>query len=377
MRVGIDTLFETPRAGTGGLTYLMSLVEGMGRVKGDHEVVVFVSEANRSYFDGAPGVDVVEVGASNESIGRRIWTQQVRLDRAAQRMGCDALLGAGNSVPLFGRVPSAVVLHSLLFLTQLNHPDIVRGIYRRNVVRESCVKARRIIPVSQYAADALLRWEPSFAPKTRVVLEGVGHGFTSERHGRDPYEGLRDDGSRILLFASRLWPYKNVDVCIRALAAYRGSIPVRLAVVGGDFKGEEARLRNLAGECGVTDRVRFLGHVPQQEMPRMYSWADCFVYPSRREWFGLPLLEAMASGVPVLAARTSCIPEIAGYGALFFDADDFAGMANDLETVMTDAAERAALVERGFRRAQEFSWERCARETLAVLQEVAKDDGGA
>ncbi|KAF0207705.1 MAG: group 1 glycosyl [Actinobacteria bacterium] len=371
MRVAVDTLFETPGAGTGGMTYLTSLISAAPAVLGDDSLVALCSDANRTYFESVAGIDLVRAGWSNENRLGRILSQQLLLDRVAHRNGCDVLLGAGNSVPLGGTIPSVVVLHSLQWLFDPAQVGAVRSTYRRFAVEASCHRASRIIAVSQYLADVLVEWRPQFGEKVRTVLEGVDTGYgDSATSTYDPYDSVHAAGGSVILFASTLWPYKNLDVVLRALARLEGASDPRLYICGGDYRGESRRLRALSESLGVSNRVTFLGHVPQSQMPAMYSWADVFVYPSRCESFGLPILEAMSCGTPVVAANTSSIPEVSANAAMLFEPGDFETLAAQLQFILSNEKARTSLEVRGLKRAADLTWERTAADTLAVLREV-------
>jgi glycosyltransferase involved in cell wall biosynthesis len=124
---------------------------------------------------------------------------------------------------------------------------------------------------------------------------------------------------------------------------------------------------------GLETRVRFPGYVPQSDLPKLYSGARAFVYPSRYEGFGLPVLEAMSCGTPVVTSSVSSMPEVAGDGALLVDPDDIPGLAEALARVVHDASLRQELSRRGQVRAASFSWERCARDTLRVYEDAMKE----
>jgi glycosyltransferase involved in cell wall biosynthesis len=366
----VDTLFETPGLGTGGVTYLTSLVRAASKVAAGDAIVVLCSAANRCYFEDIEGVELVDAGWSNEHAIRRIASQQFLVDRRATENGCDVLLGAGNSVPLWGALPSVVVVHSSLWLEDVARTGLARRFYRRALVEASCRKARRVIAVSQYLADVIAEQRPALKPKIRTVLEGVGADYSPAKIGPDPFEGVHAKGDEVVLFSSTLLPYKNLDVVIRALGHLGSNGHLHLMVCGGSVRDEQVRLRALTFAEGVENRVTFFGHVAHERMPSMNAWADMAVYPSRSEAFGLPLVEAMASGTPVVAARTSCIPEVSGGAAVLFDPDDYVTLAAELTRMRGDGAFRRKMVELGLRRAAELNWEQAARDTLHVLREA-------
>jgi glycosyltransferase involved in cell wall biosynthesis len=136
-----------------------------------------------------------------------------------------------------------------------------------------------------------------------------------------------------------------------------------------------SRWEDLARELGVGDRVRFLGFVPNRSLPAVYSAAECLLYPSAVETFGLPPLEAMGCDLPVIASDRTAVPEIVGDAAITIDPDDIEAFSAAITSVLDDADLRRALTARGRRRLRRFSWDRSASETLGVLREAASAGG--
>jgi glycosyltransferase involved in cell wall biosynthesis len=164
---------------------------------------------------------------------------------------------------------------------------------------------------------------------------------------------------------------KNVDTLIKAVALT--PIDWTLAIAG-QVRTDNPRifpnLRRVASEAGVADRVRFLGVVPEEHKPALYSAADLFVFPSLYEGFGLTPLEAMACGTPVLCSNASSLPEVVGDGGLLFDPTDAAGLARLIAETVASPATRAELRRRGMRRAEHFSWQKVATATRRIYEEV-------
>ena len=174
------------------------------------------------------------------------------------------------------------------------------------------------------------------------------------------------------LFVSSLWPYKNCDGLLRAWALARGELGDRQLAIVGPGRDEKyvAQLHSLAAELGIAGDLVFVGGVPLEETVRFYQAADVFVYPSLNETFGLPILEAMACGCPVVTSDTSAMPETAGGAAVLADPKDPASVAR----AITDAAKlgRDGLAEAGFRRASQFTWAATGAATLDVYREAAE-----
>jgi glycosyltransferase involved in cell wall biosynthesis len=208
--------------------------------------------------------------------------------------------------------------------------------------------------------------------QVRTIYHGVGDKFRVETN----CERLAQTRAKyhlpehFILFVGRLYPQKNFATLARAFSLVKDTIPHRLIVVGQPRYKFEGDL-NLLGELGIEDRVDFLSYVPNDELPMIYNLADCFVYPSLYESFGLAQLEAMRCGCPVIGANAGAIPEVTGGAAILFDPHSPQELSQAIIKVTCEPDVRRDLVERGLARAREFTWERTARETLAVFSELA------
>lgn len=172
-------------------------------------------------------------------------------------------------------------------------------------------------------------------------------------------------------------PRKNIATLLEAYARLPETMRTRhnLVIVWTHPLLAES-IANQARACGIGEHVRFLHHVSNDDLIMLYNAASFFVFPSRYEGFGLPILEAMACGAPVIAANNSSIPEVAGDAAILVDAELPAMMAHAMVRLLEDDALRHEMSARSLHRATAFSWQRCARETLAVYQSIAIDRAG-
>jgi glycosyltransferase involved in cell wall biosynthesis len=175
-----------------------------------------------------------------------------------------------------------------------------------------------------------------------------------------------------VLFVSSLWPYKNCDGLLRAWALARGQLGDRQLAIVGPGRDEKylAQLRALAADLGITEDLVFVGGVPLEQTVRFYRAADAFVYPSLNETFGLPILEAMACGCPVVTSDTSAMPETAGGAAVLCNPNDPASIAHAI--VEATGPGRDRLRNDGLRRAAQFTWGATGASTLDVYREVAE-----
>jgi glycosyltransferase involved in cell wall biosynthesis len=252
--------------------------------------------------------------------------------------------------------PAVVTIHDLSFE---RHPELMgrrdRFVFRRMVPR-SVRRAARVLAVSESTKRDLV--EHYRIPEEKIVVtpNGVDSLFRPDGHRRD--------GAPYALFVGTLQPRKDPIAALEALALVGGDL--RLIVVGPD-KGSGDEARRTASKLGLNGRVEFAGHVEQQELAELYRGAACLVFPSRYEGFGLPVVEAMASGTPVVATAAGSIPEIAGDAAVLVEPGDSVALAGGIERALAD---RERLVRAGLERARLYSWAETARRTLAVYREL-------
>ena len=247
-------------------------------------------------------------------------------------------------------------------------------LYRRMNYPRSARLADAIIINSESLRSDIQRYLDVEPSKLKLIYEAVDHNlFKPADAGAAKAHVERYGVTRpFVLFVSSLWPYKNCEGLLRAWALGQGQLGGRQLVVvgGGRDKKHVADLHSLVGQLGISHDVVFTGGVPLEETARFYQAADVLVYPSFSETFGLPILEAMACGCPVVTSNVSAMPEIAGDAALLCDPHDPASIAHSI--VEAVEARSGWLREQGVRRASRFTWAATASATLDVYREVAE-----
>jgi glycosyltransferase involved in cell wall biosynthesis len=242
----------------------------------------------------------------------------------------------------------------------------------KTLVPLSARRAAHILTVSQHAKREIVERYGLSPDKITVTYEAAGEQFrpiadpASLQVVRAKY-GIGD--SPFALALGNLQPRKNIARLVEAFAQYRSPLPTSL-VVAGKAQWRESEVFRAVQRAGLAGRVIFPGYVDDADLPALYSAATVFVYPSLYEGFGLPPLEAMACGTPVISSNAASLPEVVGDAALLIDPNDTAALAQALHTVLAEPALHADLRRRGFDRAAQFSWQRCAAETLAVYRQV-------
>lgn len=290
--------------------------------------------------------------------------EQTLLPLLAARAGVELVHSMASTAPLWGRFRRVVTVHDLIYARFPEAHAGLRDKGMRVLVPGAVRRSDRVIAISQSTREDMVALLGVRRERVDVVPNGLG----AVRHEMPlPEADTRarfDLGARsVLLSVSAKRPHKNLAALIGALA----EIPPErrpLLVLPGYHTAHEQELRGHAVRAGVAEDVRFLGWVSGAEIEGLWSIARAFVFPSLYEGFGLPVLEAMARGVPVACSNASSLPEVAGDAALMFDPHDRAAIAEAISRLLTDESLRARLQALGTARAQQFTWERTARLTL-------------
>jgi glycosyltransferase involved in cell wall biosynthesis len=297
---------------------------------------------------------------------------QAAVPRLARRERLDVIFNPKFSVPLLTGVPSVLVLQGSDWFVMPWGSSRLDRLNHRLLVPAFCRKAGAIIVVSENIKRDLVQYLGVDPAKIRVVHYGLNPIFRPVRDPERLAEARRAYRlpERFLLYVGQIYPAKNFGGILRAFARLKERVPHKL-VVAGEPRSDYQEDLALIGRLGLIDDVLFTGWIPQDGLPTLYSLADVFLLPSLYEGFGIPLIEAMGCGCPIVTASVGSPPEVTDGAALLVDPRDADAIADAVETIVTDGALRARLIERGSARARDFTWEKCARETLDVLEWLA------
>lgn len=295
-------------------------------------------------------------------------TEQYRSPSLIRHLGLDLFHSPYYIKPYFLPCPSVVTIYDLI--PRLYSQSIslwARAIFEM-AIRLATVTSRLVISVSQSAKEDLVRLLGVPPSKVWVTPLGVDTRFNplnekaifNLRQKYDLPEGY-------ILYLGINKPHKNLVRLVEAFAKVKTG---RKLVLAGKEDPRYREAHEVVMRLSLQDRVVFLGQVPENDLPALYSGAALFVFPSLYEGFGLPLLEAMACGAPVVCSSTSSLPEIAGQAAVMVDPLDLSQLARALERVLGDSDLRASMREEGLKQAARFPWERTAKETLAAYRQV-------
>jgi glycosyltransferase involved in cell wall biosynthesis len=369
-RIGINAVFLEARMG-GLETYVRELVPALLEARPDLELRVYASARGKRLLEREPWAG--EVALVNHPLlgvpGTRAALETTYLGRLATRDRLDVLHNVALTAPLRTRPANVLLLADVTWLREPETVGRARAALWRTLVLPATRRADRIITLSEAARREIV--EDLQVPVSRVDVVPLGHGL-SERAGPTPERELRNrlelGFSPIVLAVSALTPHKNVRTLLDAIALVRETHPDVRLVIPGNPSAHGAELERHARGLGLEETVRFPGWASETDLEGLYRAAVCFVFPSLREGFGLPILEAMARDLPVAVADASALPEVAGDAALYFDPRDPRSMATTITRLLDDGELRARLVELGRVRTRAFTWQRTAEETLRSFE---------
>lgn len=368
MRVAIDAR-KLHDFGIG--TYIRNLLRYLARLDRESEYVLLVSDADLDVASSlGPNFRTVREPSPNYSI-REQWHVPLVLRREHP----DVFHAPHYVLPIGVGCRSVVTIHDCIHLMFPQYlPNRAAYAYAKASLWNATRKADRILTVSDASKRDILRFFDVPPDKIEVVYNAIDERFWNRPDGGDVAR-VRERyqlTSRFVLYVGNIKPHKNLVRLIEAfdVARRRGLSDVKLLIIGDEISKHPA-LRLAVHRLRLHKDVRFLGYVSDEKLAILYRLASLFAFPSLYEGFGLPALEAMASGTPVLTSNVSSLPEVAGDAAVLVDPYDVDAIADGLVRVLSDASLAADLSRKGLLRARDFSWERSVARTRDIYRQVA------
>ena len=368
MRIGIDAR-KLHDFGIG--TYIRNLLRQLARLDRDTEFVVLCRTEDRQAL-AALGENFrpVTESAANYSV-----SEQIRVPLALKREGVTLFHAPHYVLPPLVRCRSVVTIHDCIHLMFPQYlPNRAALAYARASIGYAARRATRIMTVSESSKRDILRFVDTQPEKIDVIYNAYDERFTVEP-GEDEVVRVRERfqlHDEFVLYAGNVKPHKNVERLIQAfdLVRRQGLDRLKLVIIGDELSKYTA-LRRAVHRHQLHKYVRFLGFVPESTLAVMYRLAGVFVFPSLYEGFGLPPLEAMASGTPVVTSNVSSLPEVAGDAALLVDPHDATAIAAGISRILNDEQLRRELRRKGIERARQFSWEASVARVRQIYGEAA------
>ncbi len=378
MKIGIEgqRLYRKRKHGMDMVA--LELINELQKLDKKNEYVIFLKpDVDNKIFKQSANFKFVELGGGPYPA----W-EQFALPKAARREGCDILHCTSNTAPLNPGMPLVITLHDIIYMESIS--ILKKGgtwyqkfgnLYRRFVVPRVMKKSDKIITVSEFEKNRIKEFFGFPADDDRLVAiyNGVSEYF---RKIDDPKELLRVKDlyhlpDSFLFFLGNTDPKKNTKGVLKAFSDYLKKTGDDLYLVMLDY--EQNELEKLLAEIGdkeLINRIILTGYVINTDLPAIYNLCKVFLYPSLRESFGIPMLEAMRCGAPVITSNTSCMPEVSGGAACIVNPFEPKEITAGIEKILSDETYRKGIIEKGFRQSAKFSWQNMAKKVLDLYETV-------
>ena len=374
MRIGINALGRISER-AGGRVYYFNIVRNLAQLDKKNTYIIFLSSKKEDIFkiNQKNFIKVFCCPFAQKEGYFKLFAEIFILPLLVKKHKLDIFYSGGNLIPLFCPAKTILVVHDLRFFYKFD--DFQRNTIKRYFYPLFVKRADKIISISKATTADIIKFTSVLKNKIVTIHSGVDvANFYSEI--KPPAQifskiGI-DQNEKFILFVSSLFPRKNAHGLIKAyeILVRKYKIPQRLVFAGKIDSNYEPYLKNLCQELKISDKVIFTGFVNDNKLPDLYRAADVFVFPSLFEGFGIPLVEAMASGIPVVAINATTTPEIVGKAALLVEPDNTEELAEAIFKILNDLNLRNSLISKGLERVKQFSWKRTAKETLKVFEEV-------
>jgi len=346
----------------GAHQFIKCLVPALQSQIDDDQLFVFYN--SEKFLGLAPNSNEIVIKGKN-----RLFWDFIKLPIMLRKLNIDAAVFPKNVVPFFTNCRRYAVIHDMAFFDrQLNAYPLLDTIYMRTLIPLSVKKAREIFAISENTKKDIIHYTNCDPNKITVAYEAAAPEFKKI----DDNSVLRNVKQKynlpekFIMYVGSLSPRKNIVRLLHAFSSITEKIPHNLILTASKSWKDSAVYKTI-NQLNLNNRITKLGYVDQKDMPALYNLAELYVYPSLYEGFGLPVLEAMQSGCPVVTSNTTSIPEVAGNAAILIDPLDTNAIADAIYKVLTDSNLRQDLINKGLLQAKKFSWNKCAN---IILQKI-------
>jgi len=383
MRIGIDAT-ALPSRPVGAGNYIIQLIRAIAGSTMINEPLLDSSQPNGLEFvifvqrsrlellnvEETPNLHLIVLPDISPSM-RLLW-EQISFPKLAINQHLDLLHSLHYTMPLAYPGRTVVTFHDMTFFLFPHHHTLPKRYFFRFFIRASSRQAVALIADSESTRQDAIRLVGVSPGKIFTVQLGVTQEFRPMRDNTILQQARQKYHlpEHYLLYVGMIEPRKNLPTLLQAYAAVADQMPDHRLVVVGPKGWMVENILQQAGQLNISDKVYFTGYVEQVDLPLIYNMADVFIYPSVYEGFGLPVLEAMACGTPVITSNVSSMPEIIGDAGVLVTPNDSQALARSLLELINDPMERQRLSIRGLERAAAFTWKRTAEKTIAVYRHI-------
>ncbi|WP_242118887.1 glycosyltransferase family 4 protein [Aestuariivivens sediminicola] len=382
MKIGIEAqrLFRPHKHGMDRVA--QELIKNLQVIDKNNEYVVFVKpDRDTDAISETANFSIVEIPG-----GPYPYWEQIKLPKMAKQYNCDILHCTGNTAPIRTKIPLVTTLHDIIFMEDSVMQQLRNGaswyqkvgnLYRRIILNGVVKNSQRLITVSDFEKENIV---DAFKEKSighiQTIHNGVSTHFMNSadlvalNHAKIKYN-LPDN---YMLHLANKDPRKNTKNVIKAFEGFLRTtrIPYKLVMLGYTKEDLVNTLKEIQS-MELMNKVILPGYVPDRDLPAIYSLSQLFLFPSLREGFGIPIIEAMACGVPVITSNTSSMPEIAGDAACLVDPNHTESILQGIIKIETDTDYKEELIKKGLERCQLFSWRQMALQILDVYNNLYND----
>lgn len=378
MKIAIEgqRLFRTKKHGMDMVA--LELINELQKLDHENEYVVFVKpDEDTATLKETANFKIVQLGG-----GPYPTWEQFALPKAAKKEGCDMLHCTSNTAPVNPGMPLIVTLHDIIYLEGISifkkggtWYQKFGNMYRRYVVPAVVKKSDKIITVSKFERNRIKDFFgfPDSDNRLVAVYNGVSEHFkpVTEKEELNRVKKKYNLPERFFFFLGNTDPKKNTPGSLKAFSEYLKKTGEDVYLVMLDYEKQElTKILNSIGDPGLINKIVLTGYVVNTDLPSIYNLCEIFLYPSLRESFGIPMLEAMRCGAPVITSNTSSMPEVSGNAAYIIDPYKPDEITNAIIEIQNDKKLRDELVTKGLKQAEKFSWKNMAKEVLELYKEI-------
>ncbi|NQU83625.1 MAG: glycosyltransferase family 4 protein [Parcubacteria group bacterium] len=369
MRIGIDARFFGTETGIG--RYVKEIIKHLEEIQSEHEFVIFLRKENYNLYQ-PKNKKFKKVLADVKWYG---LAEQTEFPKLIEKEKIDLMHFPNFNVPFLYKKPFVVTIHDLILL---KYPStrattlgpikfFIKYLFYRLTIQRAIRDARFVITPSEFTKKEVIKNFRKPEHKIIVTHEGVSFNL-SDTECPTSFDGCTASYKPYFLYVGNVYPHKNIEGLVKAFkifSKYRND-KYKLVLVGK----EDYFWRRLKKELGGFENIVFCGYVPDEDLIRLYQNAAAYIFPSFCEGFGLPGLEAMINGVPVLASNSSCLPEIYGNAAAYFNPQSLDEMVKKMSEIAYNSEFRNNLKKEGYEQVKKYSWKKCAQETLNIYEKT-------
>ena len=375
MRIGINTLFMVPGDVGGSETYLRETLISLVDCYSEHEYTLFTNRENTSLFknifENSSNVKFIEIGVSAVNRALRILHEQFELPVKIKESQIELLWSPGITSPFFTKVPQVVSILDMQYKTFPEDFTFGARLATNVMITGAIRRAKSILTISEFSKTEIAKHLDYPEEKIFSTPLGVSPDFFNEmpqKEARQIIGSFVDTDEPYLLCVAHSYPHKNLPLLIDAYGSVMDEIQHHLVLLGKPRLGEPM-VQKALGKLPNSQKIHRCAQVSKRELIALYKGANCFVFPSLYEGFGLPVVEALAAGIPVIAAKIGSVPEVGGSCIRYFEPETADGLSQAIiQAVRMNQADRIALIEQSIARAKQFTWKETAKKTMECFE---------